>query len=137
MGDRIMKTEVDLEMKEQIKVDFLFPGSFFSENETKVVKSRDPEKVKVPDGCFAFSFYDLIVTTVILPSGKKIVDYETKNRSKKFYPDAKIYSLQEIKEMKDNGNKILISNMECNHWDRVVRTRSGNYQPLEKGDRII
>lgn len=32
---------------------------------------------------------------------------------------------------------ILLSNMQSNGWDPIVRTRRGNFQPLEEGDVVI
>jgi hypothetical protein len=42
-------------------------------------------------------------------------------------------------ERLDDGQdySILLSNMRGNDWQRVVRTRCGNFQPVEPGDVVI
>jgi hypothetical protein len=46
--------------------------------------------------------------------------------------------LDQVKVLEPAKNySILVSNMECNKWDRVVRTVCGNFQPLNEGDKVI
>lgn len=37
----------------------------------------------------------------------------------------------------DGDHEILLSNMRINDWDPIVRTRRGNFQPLEEGDVVL
>jgi hypothetical protein len=30
-----------------------------------------------------------------------------------------------------------LSNMRANGWERVIRTRRGNFQPIEPGDVVV
>lgn len=112
-------------------VEFSFPGAFFSEYKVQEVTERNPELVKVPEGAFAYRFFD---------QSEAIVDGETlvgdrKNFSPLTYFGT-AYTLEEVKAQFPECTT-LISNMECNGWNRVVKTRRGNWQPLEEGDTVI
>lgn len=37
----------------------------------------------------------------------------------------------------DGDHEILLDNMEFNDWDTVVRTRCGNFQPVESNDTVL
>jgi len=114
-------------------VEFLYPGILFAETECREVKSRDHRRLrKIPENCYGFRFFDRTETKV---DGEKLYG-DRKNYSGTYFIDAYTYSLQDIKDQFPD-QKILISNMECNGYKRVVRTRRGNWQPLEKKDKII
>lgn len=125
-------------MAEETKtyVELLYPGSLFAEDEQVVVKERNAEKVaKKYRQCFAFRFYDLTTAEVSVDGVRRVVSGERKNVSPLYYPGAKSYTLAEVKRLPDS--RILASNMECNGWKRVVKTRRGNFQPLNKTDVIL
>lgn len=49
-----------------------------------------------------------------------------------------VLTLDQVKALEPAKNyDILVSNMECNKWDRVVRTVRGNFQPLNEGDKVV
>jgi len=56
-----------------------------------------------------------------------------------FLPHCRVLTLEEIKAGGDPSDSILISNMECNGWDRVVTTTSGwkFTQQFEDGDTLL
>ena len=121
--------------KEEVKrevvtfVEFLFPGSVIPEKEVRQVENRDiPE---VPEGAFVYSFFDLNRTVV----GKEEFWGSRNNHSGKVYPNAQILTVQDVKDQIPNSD-ILVANMEGNGWDRVVRTRRGNFQPFNEGDSV-
>lgn len=118
-------------MKIEHYVEFYYPGFLFCETESKKVKERDFTKIKLPKGCYGFRFYDIA-------SEKKKEIALTSHRlniSGMFFT-GEIWSLQDVKE-KLPDSKILISNMECNGWDKVVKTRMGNMLPFEKDDVLL
>lgn len=112
-------------------VEFSFPGEFFSEYTVQEVAERNPELVKVPEGVFAYRFFDRSEAIV---DGETIVG-DRKNFSPLTYLGT-AYTLEEVKAQFPECTP-LISNMECNGWNRVVKTRRGNWQPLEEGDTVI
>lgn len=52
------------------------------------------------------------------------------------YNYGEIFDLERVKAL-GAGYDILVSNMEGNKWPRVVRTRLGNWQPLEDEDVVL
>jgi hypothetical protein len=56
-----------------------------------------------------------------------------------YYLGGKIITLEELKARKSPNDSTLISNMECNDWDKVVETNNSWrwIQPLRKGDKIV
>ena len=116
-------------MKEITKtyVEFSYPGALFAETEDKEIITRDVKKVLkiMPKGAFCFRFYDMTSNF-----GKE------KNKSGKYYPGATPYTIEQVKKIGKDFS-ILASNMECNNWPTVIKTRIGNFQPLEKGDIIL
>lgn len=112
-------------------VQFSYPGAFFSEHSTEEIAERNAELVKVPEGAFAYQFYDREEVEV---DGETLRG-ECKNYSGFTY-FGKAYTLEEVKSEFPQYTT-LISNMECNGWNKVVRTRRGNWQPIEEGDIVI
>ena len=119
-------------------VEYIFPGALFSETERKEVKERNPKKTAqhAPKGAFAFRFYDQSSKNTTIDGEKTVVYGKQKNISPTYYPGGIKFSLPEIKAM-GKSHDILASNMECNRWPVVVKTRRGNFQPLENTDVIL
>ncbi len=112
-------------------VEFAFPGCFFNEYESQEVPERNPEVINVPENAFAFRFYD---RTEVTMDGELLIG-EKKNYSPWTYFGT-AYTVEEIKANFPQY-QTLISNMENNGWDRAVKTRAGNWQPLEENDIVI
>ena len=146
-------------MKEITKtyVEFSYPGALFAETEDKEIITRDVKKVLkiMPKGAFCFRFYDMTSKEVTIDgeqetvfgkeknkkrpcrrTGPLFVFGKEKNKSGKYYPGATPYTIEQVKKIGKDFS-ILASNMECNNWPTVIKTRIGNFQPLEKGDIIL
>lgn len=115
-------------------VEILYPGSFFPEEDVIVVNKRDPKKIssKYPTA-FSFQFYDLVSKEIEVDGEKQQVSGKKKNISPKYYPDGELYTANQLRKIDAKEYDILISNMECNGWKHVVKTRRGNFQPFEQG----
>ena len=48
----------------------------------------------------------------------------------------KVYTLKEVKKQFPKL-KTLIRNIEGNNYKKVIKTRCGNWQPFERGDKVI
>lgn len=107
-------------------VEFLFPGSFFSESSVQRYKPG----MKIPDRCFGYQFFDKTSTKV----GSETLEGRPKNFKGRYYL-GKVYSQAEVKKMKLPG--FLAENMETNGWAFAVKCRTGNWQPFEKKDKIV
>lgn len=112
-------------------VEFSYRGAFFSEHSCKEIAERNPALVIVPEGAFAYRFYDQEQMMV----GDELLTGQCKNYSGYTY-FGKTYTLEEVKREFPQYS-ILISNMERNGWNKVVKTRIGNWQPLAEGDTVI
>lgn len=119
-------------------VTFSSPGTFFSEERTLEIDSWDAAKaVEMSKGIverynatpFAFRF-----TT----RGRSEEELDSKiiAMSNRYYLGGTAMTVEDVKrEVPDS--KILVSNMELNGWERVIKTPFGNIQPLHDGDVIL
>lgn len=113
-------------------VTFLYPGSFVSETSIKQIKSRK-DKLDVPKEAFAYYFWDRE------EEGRDddILKGKQKNISRRYYPEASLYDKETVKKI-EGENSILYRNMINNNYNRVIKTRCGNWQPFNEGkDKII
>lgn len=118
-------------------VEVLFPGSFYPEESVHKVKARNPEAIaKKYPGCFAFTFYDRTQKETTVDGEPQTVYEKQKNKTGRYYPDGQLFTVEGLKSL-PGDHETLISNMECNGWKHVVKTRRGNFQPFEKGDVIL
>jgi len=67
------------------------------------------------------------------------LDSHESARSHMYYLGGEVLTLKQVRAKDDPDDKILISNMEANKWDRIViNTNSYKWtQPLEKGDIVL
>lgn len=116
-------------------VRFDFPGSFVDESSLVRRTTDNPEEIEVPKGAFAFRFCERTEAEV---DGETLLG-EWQYDDRTFYaPGSRIVTLTEVKAGAIEGNcDILISNMECNGWDRVVETNRGNVKPLRETDVVL
>jgi hypothetical protein len=118
-------------------VEYLEPGSFFPEEYVEEVQGRTLQQLaeKAKPRVFCFTTYKVTVGEVTLGGKSQKVTSNAFDKSKCVYIDGNVYTLAELKEQFPE-NEILISNMEGNRWDRIIRCRTGNWQPFEKGDKL-
>lgn len=113
-------------------VEFCFPGSLMSETSTKEVGDRNAP-VEAPQGAFGYRYFS---REEVEMEGEVLIG-KAKDRSPMTY-FGEVFTLDQVKALEPAKNySILVSNMQCNKWDRVVRTVRGNFQPLHEGDRVI
>ena len=118
----------------QTYVEFMYPGSFFSETESKLVTSRRMLLADVPRNAFGYSFYDLESTIL---NGETLTG-KPKNKSKIFLI-GKPYTLDELRALfgSQADMRVLISNVERNKWRGAVLCRSGNWQPMMDTTEVV
>ncbi len=122
-------------------VTFLSPGSFVAEDTTKEIESWDIDKsiamsknIVQRYGSKPYGFYFITKERKENELDSKIV-----SKSNMYYLGGKIRTLEELKAENDHRNRILISNMECNSWDKII-TNSNSYkwtQPLNENDIVL
>lgn len=122
-------------------VIFYSPGSFVSEETHKEIESWDTEKAtEMAHGIterynatpYGFQF-------VTRERGENDFDSKETKHSGMYYLGGKVFTLKEIKARHDPKDEILISNMECNGWNKVVENNNSwkVVQPFRKGDVIL
>src|SRR5688572_7901851 len=111
-------------------IEIFYPGSFVAESSTAKVDSRTYPKT-LPKGAYAFRFYD----REEIEKDGEILKGNAKNYSVTYFPGAVAMDVDEVKA-KVPDSRILVSNMEGNGWKKVIKTRRGNFLPLD-GDAEI
>lgn len=121
-------------MNTKTYVTYLMPGVFMPEEYSREVTERNPEQIaqEADHNVFGFYFYDIAETE----QGGVKMRSNALNKSPYYYIDAKKWSLEEV-EFIHGKDSILASNMRSNHWDTVVRCRTGNFRPLDENDVIV
>jgi hypothetical protein len=122
-------------------VKFLSAGTFMAEETTKEIDNWDINKavemsksVTERYGAKPYGFY------FITRSRKEDeLDSRVSKESDMYYLNGTVQTLEELKKENNPNNRILISNMECNGWDRVVTTCNPWKwtQPLRDNDVVI
>lgn len=104
----------------QSMVRFFYPGPVGSDAEIDIF---DPTKVTMPDGAFAFEFFDRTESNDVF-------------KGVRYYPGGKVLTLEDVKrEFPDN--EILIHNMEVNGYDPIVQTKENTFQMFREGQDIV
>jgi hypothetical protein len=113
----------EIERKAKRWVKFYYGGVIVAETSTKEVDTIDPCGVKWPKNAYAFTLHEQEVV---------IIDrVEYKGDSKQigpmyYHPDSKVETLEEVRE-NPKATETLVSNMECNRWDKIIWSRWGNW----------
>jgi len=122
-------------------VTFFSPGTMVAETTTTPIDKWDINKaismakeVKERHGALPYGFQ-----FTIRERADKELDSKETVRSGMYYLGGKISTLDEIKKKNDPKDRILISNMECNGYDRIV-TNNNSWkwtQPLGENDTVL
>lgn len=122
-------------------VIFFSPGTLVAEQTQKEIDSWDVEKAKkmargIKERHEATPYGFQFVTRE-----RKDTDFDSKEikRSGTYYLGGKVWTLAELKIRNNPGDRILISNMESNHWDKVVENNNSWkwIQVLQKADVVL
>ena len=122
-------------------VTFLSPGKFFAASTTKEIDSWDVDKavemsanIKERYGATPYGFY---FTT--RARGPEDFDSREVNKSGVYFLGGDVLTLADVEAQNDPGNKILISNMRNNGWDKIVVNNSSYKwtQPLLDKDVVL
>ena len=114
-------------MKSEVKmyVEFYFPGIFVSESSIKEINSLDPKLIEWPKHAFAFKLFKREEATI---NGKTLRGDMEAVSGMYYTPDSKVETLEEVKESHPQ-ERILISNMTYNDWNKIVWI-GNNAQPF-------
>jgi len=122
-------------------VTFYSPGTFVAETTTREIESWDIEKAKS-------LAEDIVERYNAKPYGFRFLtreredgdlDSHTSAQSNLYYLKGRIRTLEEVERTANPDERILLSNMRANGWNRVVETTTPWKwtQPLEDSDVIL
>lgn len=126
---------------QQHYVTFYSPGSFAAEQSARKIDAWNIEAAKAMVGSIkerhGATPYGFRFTT----RGRGPDDLDSKEiaQSPFYYLGGRIETIDEVRARADPNERILLSNMECNRWDRiVVNDNSWRWsQPLNKDDVVL
>ena len=122
-------------------VKFYSPGTFVAETTTKPIGEWDVSKameiagdIKERYGARPYGFQFLT-----RERGDDDLDSSVTEKSPMYYLGGKVRTLAEVQADNLPDEKILLSNMDANGWDRIITTTEGWkwVQPLEKEDVVL
>lgn len=121
-------------------VTFYSPGNFVAETTTKPIGKwhkdiaiKISKAIKERHGALPYGF-----CFTCRENDGTALDSKEIARSRMYYLGGDVLTLQEVKEKMPN-ERTLISNMECNGWDKVVINRNSYKwtQPLKGKDEVL
>ncbi len=110
-------------------INFYAPGSFTANEWTKdTPENTSPDDVEWPDNAYAFTLHRRVD---IVDGGETYNGKPEQIGPMYYHPDSATETLEEVKQ-NPSATSILVGNMECNRWERIVWTRWGNWpQPFD------
>lgn len=122
-------------------VTFYSPGTFVTEQTTKPIDSWDTDKAVemskdiverygATPYCFRFSTKE---------REEKDFDSKVTKESSNYFLGGEVFTVEQLKALKNKEHKILISNMEGNGWKRtIINTNSYRWtQPFNDDDVLL
>jgi hypothetical protein len=130
----------ELSMKKHF-VTFYSPGTLVAETTTKEIKSwnvdeavKMSKRIKERHGALPYGF-------VFSTRSRGAKDFNSKQtkQSKMYYLGGTVLTLKQIKERNSPKDRILISNMENNGWNKVIENNNSwkVTQPFVMGDVVL
>lgn len=115
-------------------VTYLLPGSFFTEDCTEEVANRDVTNAqkKAPEGAFAFYFSE---RSRIVEGGETLWG-EYKRQSGTYFLGGKLMDAVDV-QRNVSDPRTLLANMKGNGWKRVIKCRTGNFQPFDDRKDVL
>lgn len=120
-------------------VSYLYPGLIVSNESNMEVPDRNPEREarrEAADSAFGFSYFDIV--SAVVEIGETLIQTTSNRRniSCTYYIDGEVLDIDQVAAL-PGDHQIMLDNMRCNDWDRVVRCRSGNFQPFDESDALV
>ncbi len=122
-------------------VIFFSPGTFMAEQTEKPIDEWDvqaaTEMARKIKERYRATPYGFCFTT--RERKEEELDSQEIKRSGMYYLGGKILTVEDLKARNDPKETILISNMECNQWEKIVENcNSWKWvQPLRKDDTVL
>jgi hypothetical protein len=119
-------------------IEYLYPGTFYSESSARVSPGRDPDRAarEAPESAFAFRFYGRAAAEITVDGQPVTLKSGEIRATGRYYIDAEALDAAAVAALPGDYS-ILLSNMRGNGWGVILRCRTGNFQPLQDGDEIV
>lgn len=116
--------------------EYLLPGLLMPESTRRTLTERSVTEAleHAPEAAFCFKLYSTETPPDLGPDFT--VTPKRKDESGRYYIAAEVFTAEQIEALPGDYT-ILLANMRGNRWDRLVRCRTGNWQPLEDGDVVL
>lgn len=111
-------------------VGFFYRGILSNEISPQEISSCNLKEVKVPDGAFGFQLFDIVLGEVEVDGEKIELSSKRLNISPMHYYGGHIYTKAEVEATVSN-NEILLREMRDNNWEKVIQTRTENFQHFD------
>lgn len=122
-------------------VRFFSPGTFIAETTEKAIDSWDVEQAIKMSKEITERHNSKPYGFVFFTRTRSDDDLDSKvtKTSPMYYLGGTVCTLQQLKDKNDPNDRILISNMQCNGWDRVIENSNSwrVTRPLEAGDIVL
>lgn len=122
-------------------VTFYSPGTFVAEETTKPIESWDVAEAKQMAREISERYYARPYGFQFTTRARKADELDSRvvDTSPMYYLGGTVMTIADVKARQDPKDRILISNMEGNGWDRVVvNDNSWRWtQPLNEGDVVL
>lgn len=110
-------------------IEYFYPGSFVSNTSVERVTTRSRPS-NIPNNCFGYRFFDQEEAEV----NGEVLEGKRKHYSGMHYFGTEL-TFDDVCMLPNTS--ILQSSMRCNGWKTIVKTTTGNFQPLETNDMVI
>lgn len=126
-------------MKVEHYARYYIPSLLWAGESSRQLKERSPEEAlaQMPPEAFGFRLYDVEVLVGVLENGEPVESRKVKRESEMYYPGGQKFTAAQVAKLDDSDYDILKSNTRANKYKALVKTRMGNWQPLEEGDIIL
>jgi hypothetical protein len=111
-------------------ITFYFPGVFVSNETVREVSDRDAQ-ITAPPGAYGYRVHS---RTELRQDGETLVGAPRDFGPMTYFGE--VLTVAEVEAL-PGDHEVLLSNMRCNGWDRVVRTVRGTFQALSEGDVVL
>jgi hypothetical protein len=116
-------------------VTFFWPGSFVANTSVKPISGWDVKAARQMAGEFDHPPYGFRFST--RSRGEHDLDSSETATSGFYYLGGTVETADEIERRGDPRDRILLQNMRCNDWPKIIRTRGGWAQPLNSTDVVL
>lgn len=126
---------------EQHFVIFYSPGTFMAEQTTKPIESWDTDQAveMASEIVERYSARPYGFQFITRSRNDDDLDSKVTDRSPMYFLGGEVETIEEIRDRANPDETILLSNMECNGWDRIVVNKNSWRwtQPLNEGDVVL